>query len=357
MRWEVSDFFCGIGTFSTAICKENDIVFGCDNEHGPCSGCLAVFKANHPNAAISGHTLPKDPDILGLAPVNEKSYWHLSPPCTALSPARRFASEDEQKQGLRLLAWSIAMVIHFQPPGWSIEQVGVKSTIEIATIARSQHPNKVDFLVECASSFGAPQRRSRLLIAPPGVIAILRNQAATAKANATPKTIADAFSARNLVAPATHVRCSAVLSSDASHACVRSIHQPSLALIATRALAFCDENGKVTRSLSTDELLAIAELPSGMHLPRSRKAQVHGIGNGMAAAVSRALVAANTESIAKLPAQPLKPFTTETYAAVSAEVETIMERRSEMHAFEMQKRVLAKRYAEERQALVKAAKR
>ena len=256
-----------------------------------------------------------------------------------------------------MLAWSIAMVVKYDPPGWSIEQVGVRATIEIATIARSRHPGKLDFIVECASSFGAPQRRPRLLIAPPGVIAILRNQAATAKANAAPKTIADAFSERNLAVPATHVRCSAVLSSDVSQACVRSINQPSLALIATRGLAFCDEYGKVTRSLSTDELLAIAGLQSGMHLPRSRKAQVHGIGNGMAAAVSLALVAANTESIAKLPAQPPKPFTAETYDAVLAEVEAIMTRRSEMHAFEVERRALAKRYAEERQALAKAAKR
>jgi site-specific DNA-cytosine methylase len=280
---ELIDLFCGGGTFSAGfVAAGGRAVAGVDNdEHA-----LAVYRANFANAVVCCRRLPLDFGQLKqrLPPLGAQTHIHLSPPCTAISSARRQPTNDQREDGLHLLAWSIELVLHARLGSWSIEDVDVRESRAVAEHYRSLHPDRVEFVTLDASSFGAPQRRTRLYIVPPDMKDALVQEANEGAST----TIRQAFEREATPLPSNHVRATAYTSS--SSRCVRTVEEKAFTVVASRAGSFCDATGeRLVQTFSPQQSRILMGLPREFVLPANAKRAQRILGNGVAGQVAAAI--------------------------------------------------------------------
>jgi hypothetical protein len=137
------DLFCGGGTLASVFSEAGcEVVAGVDSDEV----ALETFRRNFPAAVVCCRQLPLSFPDLGIPPLCENTHLHFSPPCVALSSARRNASLAERECGVVLLAWSIEMVLVLRPASWSIEDVDVKESRAVAEHYMALHPDLVDMV-------------------------------------------------------------------------------------------------------------------------------------------------------------------------------------------------------------------
>jgi hypothetical protein len=280
---ELIDLFCGGGTFSAGfVSSGGKAVAGLDcDEHA-----LEVYRANFADATVCCRRLPLPLDDLRrrLPPLGINTHMHLSPPCTAISSARRHPTDNQRQDGLILLAWSIELVLHLQPASWSVEDVDVRESRAVAEHYRSLHPTRVEFVTLDASSFGAPQRRTRLYVVPPEMKDLLVQRANEGAST----TVRQAFEYEGVPLPSNHVRATAYRSS--SSRCVRTVDEKAFTVVASRAGGFCDATGdKLVKTFSPSHSRILMGLPPTFVLPVNAKRAQHILGNGVAVPIVEAI--------------------------------------------------------------------
>ena len=305
------DMFCGGGTLASVFSEAGcEVVGGVDCDEV----ALETFRRNFPDATVCCRRLPLSFSDLGLPPLCENTHLHFSPPCTAISSARRGATAAEREHGVLLLAWSIEMALALRPASWSVEDVDVKESRAVAEHYKRLYPDLVDMVrtptptstthkLTCgvsfsgalvsldAASFGCPQRRVRLLVVPPRMKDMLVRQA-----DGRSTSIKEAFEREGVRLPSGHVRAMASLSSDPTARCVRTVNEKSFAVVASRAGSFCDATGKtLVESFSPVHTRILMSLSPRFELPDNRKRAQRILGNGIAGPVSAAIVAAAGE--------------------------------------------------------------
>lgn len=144
------DLFCGGGTLASVFSEAGcEVVSGVDCDEV----ALETFRRNFPDATVCCRRLPLPFSDLRLPPLCKKTHLHFSPPCTAISSARRDVTVAERESGLLLLAWSIEMALALRPASWSIEDVDVKESRAVAEHYKRLHPELVDMVRSHCSNF------------------------------------------------------------------------------------------------------------------------------------------------------------------------------------------------------------
>jgi site-specific DNA-cytosine methylase len=284
-RLKIVDWFSSVGGFSSSAVPEHDVVGGvdCDVE------VLRCFKSLFSEATVACRKLPATLHDCNIPMPCASTFWHMSPPCVAFSSARRKCSVEEVDEGIRLLAWSIEMVVRHRV-NFSIENVATELPLAIATRYRDLYPEDVDFEVMCASSFGVPQRRRRLIISRPNVIKLLRDNVASPDL----VNMKTAFSRRGLPCPGTHVKNATTCKAGP---CMRSIDDYSVTLVASRPVHFFRESTKKWTAASETELRTLMDLPDFLEVPLNKRGAVRALGNAVAGGVGRAILRAAKETM------------------------------------------------------------
>lgn len=159
---KVVDLFCGCGGLSLGFqMAGHDVIFGLDNN----SDALETFRANFPKAKVCKK------DILELSPKDIPDCDILvgGPPCVNFSTAK--GSRANILEGLKLVQAFLRIVYYKKPKYWIMEnvpRVGLHLPEKIPL--KWLGINKEGFLPTptknelSAQDFGAPQKRTRLLI-------------------------------------------------------------------------------------------------------------------------------------------------------------------------------------------------
>lgn len=281
MTFEITDWYCGAGGFSS-VATAHKVIGGADSA----LDALACFQKAHPAAKAAARTLPASLGDCGFPPAGPRSYWHFSPPCTAFSSARRGCRDLDD--GVRQLAWSIEMAVRYGL-WFSIENVATDLPVAIAERYKALHPKDVDFAIVCASMFGVPQRRTRLIIARPSVIKRLRD--CIVKPNLV--TMKEAFATRGLAMPGSDIKGATTNAS--GNPCMRKLNDQSIVCVASRPPHFLRSSGKWTAA-TADEIKVLMDLPAAMPVPSDKRGQARVLGNAIPGGLSKAILAAAQEA-------------------------------------------------------------
>jgi site-specific DNA-cytosine methylase len=166
---------------------------------------------------------------------------------------------------------------------YSIENVATEIPIAVASRYRDMHPGDVDFEVLCASSFGVPQRRRRLIVSRPEVVRSLRDQ--MAKPNLV--NMEAAFAKRGLPSPGSYVKNATTCKSGP---CMRSIDDYSVTLVASRPVHFLRKQSNKWTAATERELRTLMNLPDWLVLPSDKRGVVRALGNAVAGGVAKAIL-------------------------------------------------------------------
>ena len=172
-------FACGGGATVGATCAGHEPVLAVDWD----IDALAIHKANHKDCAHLCIELgtPESAEIVTTHSAFPKSseVWHLhvSPPCNnlcSINQATHGGSDadrtDMDKEGMRLVDWSIEFVLDANPTTWSFENVTNPVLLARLTEFRNKYPEFVDFGVFKLSEYGLPAERTRILAGTPSLI-------------------------------------------------------------------------------------------------------------------------------------------------------------------------------------------
>lgn len=287
VRFKIVDWFSSVGGFSSQALEDHDVVGGVDSD----VDALKCFQASFPGAITACRKLPLSLQDCKLPTPCSSTFWHFSPPCVAFSSARRACTDSEVDDAIKLLAWSIEMAIRYRVH-YSIENVATEIPQLVACHYREMHPHDVDFEVLCASSFGVPQRRKRLIISRPDVIRLLRDQ--IAKPDLV--NMEAAFARRGLALPGTHVKNSSTCKAGP---CMRSIDDFSVTLVASRPVHFLRQPSNKWTAASESELRTLMDLPDSLKVPSDKRGVVRALGNAVAGGVAKAVLKAAREMACK----------------------------------------------------------
>jgi len=155
----VADLFAGLGGFSAgALAAGAQVVLGVDHDPVP----LKLWSANVRGARAVLATLGTGQELTELPPPSPSLHVHASSPCTDLSIARgRSASSEDVDEGVRLLQWSLDLVLKRGDRSWSIENVSTPTTRRLlAEYASRLPPSTLPNLVRRSlASASSPGRR------------------------------------------------------------------------------------------------------------------------------------------------------------------------------------------------------
>jgi site-specific DNA-cytosine methylase len=282
-RFRVVDWFSSVGGFSSQAAPDHDVVGGVDRD----VDALKCFQASFPEATTACRKLPATLQDCNMPTPHISTFWHFSPPCVAFSSARRACTDGEVDEAIKLLAWSIEMAV-WHGVHYSIENVATEIPLAVATRYRDMHPYDVDFEVLCASSFGVPQCRKRLIISRPEVIQLLRDR----MANPDLINMETAFARRGLPCPGTHVKNATTCKSGP---CMRSIDNYCVTLVASRPVHFLRQPSSKWTAATEPELRTLMGLPDSLKLPSDKRGVVRALGNAVAGGVAKAILTAAKE--------------------------------------------------------------
>jgi len=169
---DVYDLFCGAGGFSegakAAGCR---VVFACDNDQS----ALDTHARNHPLATHALCTLPAQ---LPFPVDGRRFHVHGSPPCQRFSNVNtRGRVEGDRDQSQNLVQWYIQTALASGACSWSMEQVASAHVLQIVERMRLQNLKHMCYAVIDFTRLGVPQRRKRLIVGSPNLIANLLRQA------------------------------------------------------------------------------------------------------------------------------------------------------------------------------------
>ena len=207
-RLEVYDFFAGAGGFSTGAAQAGcRVAYACDS----CPLALETHRRNHPGTEHQCLVLPAAEAVARLPTDGRRFHVHCSPPCVKLSRintanvARGNAGARGHDHAADMIEWSLEMMLASDATSWSLEQVGDATVRAIVERVRRRHPKRLAYAVVDLSTLGVPQTRTRLVAAPPWLLARLLRKSSAARVRAVRDVIA---------APrGTHVRCGRTKSS------------------------------------------------------------------------------------------------------------------------------------------------
>lgn len=274
---KVVDLFCGIGGFSEGARQcGHDVVLAVDaDQHA-----LTAHERNHPSAEHKCLTLPSDEVTLP----HPGETWHLhgSPPCQALSAARRTSlTPDMVDASVELVTWFLELASSSQPTSWSMEQVAAPRVIALLTQFRDRRPEWYDFEVTNAVDFGIPQTRRRVIAGDPVTIARLR-------ANRSPKVVTlrevfeDELCSEWVMNSTTNqpVRDgTAKFRKMRPEEHMRSVDQPCYTVLARHPLRWVDPRGSVIRNFTPEEGARVQTFPANYDLGTAHR-QRH-VGNAL----------------------------------------------------------------------------
>lgn len=275
---QVIDLFCGLGGFSAgAIAAGATVSIGVDHDSVP----LKLWGANTPGSKAVLASLGPSGDALELPPPCSTLHVHLSPPCTDLSSAR--AGKASVERGTDMLRWALDLVLERGDHSWSLENVSTPTTRAVLAEYRAQYPDRVAYATLDAADFGAPQTRSRLIAAPPGLIKLLLEMPSTRRLS-----VRDAFSNQGLPVPASHFK-------NQTHGrdgtpCIRSIEEPSFTVCASHALTWCDRSGKTARVMKAHDSAVLMGFAAEWRLPSGSRNAQRAVGNAMCVEMSKAIM-------------------------------------------------------------------
>lgn len=200
-KLEVYDFFAGAGGFSTgakeAGCR---VVYVCDS----CPLALETHKRNHPTVEHQCLQLPSREAVARLPTDGRRFHVHCSPPCVKLSRINtaNVVAKNRGAHGLDdaadMIEWSLEMMLASQCTSWSLEQVGDCNVRTIVERVRKRHPTRIAYAVIDLRQLGVPQTRTRLVAAPPALLARLLRKCSSGRV----RTVRDVISKPR----GTHVR-------------------------------------------------------------------------------------------------------------------------------------------------------
>lgn len=145
---EVEDLFCGVGGFTCGALMEGAVVSsGVDNS----DAALRAWSENVPASTSRLHEIK----VGEALPYDDPTrHVHASPPCTELSRAKAYRTEDQADSGLSLLRWTIECLKSLT--SWSIETVATSKTRQLF----DEYAPYVAYKVIDAYDFGIPQTAS-----------------------------------------------------------------------------------------------------------------------------------------------------------------------------------------------------
>ena len=173
---EVYSYFAGAGGFCTGAAQAGcRVVYACDS----CPLALETHRRNHPQTQHQCLVLPCQEAEDRLPRDGRRFHVHCSPPCTKFSQINRsnVVRGNRGAQGLSnavdLIEWSFDMMLGSQCTSWSLEQVHEPEVVAIVERVRARHPQRVAYTAVDMRMLGVPQTRTRLLAAPPKLLAQL----------------------------------------------------------------------------------------------------------------------------------------------------------------------------------------
>ena len=280
MRMRVWDAFCGVGGVSCGFSQHAgvEVIGGIDSD----DKMLRSWASNTGGRAICAR-IGSDSDAIPLPEAAEDVFVHLSPPCTALSKARAgSASIAELKGGIKLVEWSLDLVVQKGYVNFSLENVSTTTTRAIAQRYKDLHPTIFDFGTFDCADFFVPQSRSRLIISTPATIKLLRE---------TPVTrisVAEAFAQAEHPLPATHLKSNT--NNRDGTACTRSVHQQSFVTTASHPLMWSDHAGQSLRCCTVAETAVLMGFPPSWKLPAGSRLGIHALGNAVPPPMANAIM-------------------------------------------------------------------
>ena len=276
---ELVDVYCGVGGFSCgamqAGCKA---IMGVDCE----DGVLRLWAANTQGRArlarLWGDTSVEWPFA------RSNLHVHLSPPCTALSSARRGASQSAVNGGLESIRRALDFVLEKSHQSWSIENVPIPAVRELMHRYAISFPDKVAYCIVDSADLGAPTTRQRLIAGPPKLIRRLRE---------TPvkrTSVSEAFKRAGVGLPAEYIK-NGTRTRDRKP-CVRSTMGPAHTVTASHPLTWCEKDGRTVRCLNVKETAILQGFPSDWLLPTGSRAGISALGNAVIPCVAEAIMRA-----------------------------------------------------------------
>ena len=276
---ELVDVYCGVGGFSCgamqAGCKA---IMGVDCE----DGVLRLWAANTQGRARLAR--PWSDTLVEWPSARSNLHIHLSPPCTALSSARRAATESAVKGGLNCIRRALEFVLTRAHESWSIENVPTLAVRALLHQYTTSHPDKVAFCTVDASDLGAPTTRQRLIAGPPELIRRLRETPVVRT------SVSDAFKRAGVDLPAEYIKNGT--RTRGGKPCIRSVMGPAHTVTASHPLTWCESDGKTVRCLTVRETAILQGFPSDWLLPTGSRAGISALGNAVIPVVAEAIMRA-----------------------------------------------------------------
>ena len=275
---ELVDLYSGIGGVSCGAIKAKcKPVLGVDCD----DGALRLWRANTKSEGVVATLWT---DAIKLPTPHSKLHVHLSPPCQALSNARRDASADDIEDGLSALRHALNFVIANPNRSWSLENVSTPVVRTLLQEYAQRWPDQVAYTILDAVDVGTPTTRKRLIAGPPKLIRKLR---------ATPVcrvSVADAFENASTQLPAQYIKNSTRTRD--RRPCVRSVQGPAHTVTASHPLTWCNANGDTIRCLTPKETAIVQGFPSTWLLPRRSRDAIRALGNAVPPPVGEAIMKA-----------------------------------------------------------------
>lgn len=278
------DLFCGFGGFACGATMFTNIFFSNKKiGHAGVDSCSEALRQWGGNVKSTGHDFTCVCQTIDQTDTFDYGfeentvvpgavlYVHSSFPCALFSNARRGKGEEEAEKNSVLLTMRhfFESVVRNDYKYWSFEQVAAVTILDLLSEFKQNYPDKIDFAVLDASSFGCPSDRRRLIAAPPAAIKILKEFPVERV------SIADALERRRLQVPSTHIR-------NSNHgAKTRSVLETAFTVVASHPLTWSNNVGETVRCLNTDESATLMSFPTEWKPPRGQRNAITAIGNAI----------------------------------------------------------------------------
>lgn len=231
-------------------------------------------------------TLGKDETAVDLPSPSPSLHVHASSPCTDLSIARgRTASSDEVDEGVRMLKWSLDLVLQRGDHSWSLENVSTPKTRAVLTEYASKFPGRVSFASLDAADFGAAQSRIRLIAGPSQLINLLQEMPSARRVS-----VREAFALQGLVVPAPCFK-NQTRSRDGTP-CRRSVEEQAFTVCASHALTWVEHDGRTVKVMSAHDSAVLMGFKACWRLAKGSRNAQRMVGNALCVPMARAIMVA-----------------------------------------------------------------